>query len=286
MVSIKDISSLTVPHYCMLYLFAIYFMLVTSNSTYNPIQVITIFLSLSFTLMGLNVLNMIFDKDLDKINKPTRPLPAGRITIKFATLFSIILILFGLILSNYNFYLLISNFILIFFFLLYTHPKIYLKRYTISSPLFGMLFYSIVPLISIIEILNFEITAFIIFYILGILAISSLKDIEDTKGEEIKKIKSIPIIIGKENTINLSIVILLFSNFIILFLIILNIIDMNFIFGTTVIFFIIYIMRKDLIKSKIGKNITTQSKIVSKSFLYLIIFLLIYTINSVILYFF
>ncbi|MGQ9618735.1 MAG: UbiA family prenyltransferase [Candidatus Aminicenantia bacterium] len=46
-----------------------------------------------------NTLNQIFDLEIDKINKPKRPIPSGRITSKSAFIFSIILYLISFVLA-------------------------------------------------------------------------------------------------------------------------------------------------------------------------------------------
>lgn len=48
---------------------------------------------------GGNVINDVFDVEIDKVNKPYRPIPSGVVSIKEATLLSYILFLFGLLIS-------------------------------------------------------------------------------------------------------------------------------------------------------------------------------------------
>src|SRR5579864_5409954 len=43
--------------------------------------------------------NDIYDYEVDRVNQPTRPLPSGKITVRQATTFSIILLLLGLVSS-------------------------------------------------------------------------------------------------------------------------------------------------------------------------------------------
>ena len=45
------------------------------------------------------VSNDIYDYEVDRVNQPTRPLPSGKITVRQATTFSIILLLLGLVSS-------------------------------------------------------------------------------------------------------------------------------------------------------------------------------------------
>ena len=58
-------------------------------------------LFLSAMLIGLfgNIINDIFDIEIDKINKPWRPLPSGKISIKEAHIYAILALITGLIIS-------------------------------------------------------------------------------------------------------------------------------------------------------------------------------------------
>ena len=59
-------------------------------------------LSLFFIISGGYVLNDIFDIDIDRINCPGRMLPSGKVTLKTALLFSIILFILGLICAGFG----------------------------------------------------------------------------------------------------------------------------------------------------------------------------------------
>ena len=59
------------------------------------LNIIYIYSVVMFFIAGSNVLNDILDYSSDKINHPTRPIPAGFITKKYSYFLSGILLLFG-----------------------------------------------------------------------------------------------------------------------------------------------------------------------------------------------
>ncbi|GAH52020.1 unnamed protein product, partial [marine sediment metagenome] len=59
-------------------------------------KIILAMVSAAFICAGGNVENDYFDVEIDRINKPYRPIPSGRIKRKHALLFSIILTIIGL----------------------------------------------------------------------------------------------------------------------------------------------------------------------------------------------
>ncbi|MCK4596386.1 UbiA family prenyltransferase, partial [bacterium] len=50
---------------------------------------------------GANAINDVFDVQIDRVNKPGRPLPSGRLTRSQATAFSVILMVLGVAISPY-----------------------------------------------------------------------------------------------------------------------------------------------------------------------------------------
>lgn len=51
-------------------------------------------------MAGANAINDVFDLEIDRINKPKRPLPSGVVSKRGAVLFSIILLISGILVSN------------------------------------------------------------------------------------------------------------------------------------------------------------------------------------------
>lgn len=57
-------------------------------------------LSAAFIAAGGNVYNDVRDKEIDRINRPDRPIPSGRVSIKSATVWCSLLITFGFIIGS------------------------------------------------------------------------------------------------------------------------------------------------------------------------------------------
>jgi geranylgeranylglycerol-phosphate geranylgeranyltransferase len=69
---------------------------------------------------GANVLNDVFDVDIDRVNKPRRPLPSGRVHKAQAAVFSAVLLVMGVAISPYLglwgfFIALLAAFLMIFY---------------------------------------------------------------------------------------------------------------------------------------------------------------------------
>jgi len=56
-------------------------------------------LSGMLVMAGANVINDVFDLEIDRINKPERPLPSGRITVTSARIYAILLLLAGCVIA-------------------------------------------------------------------------------------------------------------------------------------------------------------------------------------------
>ncbi len=156
----------------------------------------------AFVLTGAgNVINDYFDYETDKVNRPERPLPSGKISRRSALVLFFVLSLVGLAFSffvSYNFFL----FALVNTIIFTLYPSILKKipliknitvSYLATSPFIAPAF--IFDGLNIIiqgPILIFAVIAF-----LGTLSREIFKDIEDFEGDEKVKIKTLPILIGK-----------------------------------------------------------------------------------------
>lgn len=178
----------------------------------SSFDVLNIFIAciVAFLVCGAgNAINDFYDYKIDKISKPYRPLPSGRISLKNAYIFSLILFLLGVLLSLlinlYAFLLALFNSLL-----LYAYAK-KIKRiggilknitvsYLVASPfIFGG-----------IAVLNPAVSA-----ILAVLAFLSnvsreiIKDIEDYEGDR-KFIRTLPALYGfKKSAVIASIFLIL-----------------------------------------------------------------------------
>ncbi|MDI6730510.1 MAG: UbiA family prenyltransferase [Candidatus Altarchaeum sp.] len=148
------------------------------------IAIVAVFL---FSSAG-NVLNDYFDREIDKINHPERPLPSNRVKAGDALKFSVVLFLLSLLLAVFlNFFCII---IAVIAFMFQVEYELKFKRHYLSKNftiafLAGMLFVFGGVAVKNFDVL-FAISPSIIFAILAFLAIFGreiVKDIEDFKGD-------------------------------------------------------------------------------------------------------
>ncbi len=167
----------------------------------------------SFALASGNIINDINDIEIDKINKPLRPLPSGKITQKEAyilyALFAFIAILFSIFLNEMAVVILLSAIILLLIYSKYLQQIPLLGNITVAF-LTGLVFIfgGVVvenPSAAIIP----AVFAFLINLIREI-----IKDMEDVEGDKKAGLITFPIKFGSQKS---KIIILLIAISLILF---------------------------------------------------------------------
>ena len=204
---------------------------------------------------GGYAINDYFDLEIDKINKPARPLPSGKVTAKSALVYSFILFLIGicisLLIKNIAFILAVTAAVLL---ILYSFK---LKR----TPLFGNLVVSLVCGLAFIYgglvgrnvIFSLIPAGFAFLFHLGR---EILKDIEDLKGDISSGAQTLPAVSGINislllATIVFSVLILLtlvpyyFKLFPLLYLILVLVMDLFLVY-------VIFSMWRDQSKKNLG----------------------------------
>ncbi len=154
-------------------------------------------LSASFISAGGYVMNDYFDLEIDRINKPERPLPKEMLSKKSALLFSLLLFGIGLVLSVLiklpSFILaFISSFLLI----LYSaklKKRLFIGNLTVSTICALAFLYG--GLVGSDFTLSFIPAGFAYLFHLGR---EILKDVEDLKGDKSVDAKTIPIFFGEK----------------------------------------------------------------------------------------
>ncbi|MCK4730137.1 MAG: geranylgeranylglycerol-phosphate geranylgeranyltransferase [Candidatus Aenigmarchaeota archaeon] len=163
-----------------------------------------------------NVINDYFDIDIDKINKPKRPLPSGRISKKQVIVFYICLSLIGLILSYFisvNFFILsVYNTILVFVY------SLRFKKNPIGNIVDSWLACSvfIAPVLifgGFEELIVSTATILAVIAFFGNYGREVLKDVEDMKGDKLAGAKTLPIIFGKNKAVFFGKLLISFSSF-------------------------------------------------------------------------
>ncbi|MBU1923918.1 MAG: UbiA family prenyltransferase, partial [Candidatus Omnitrophica bacterium] len=150
-----------------------------------------------------NVNNQYFDLEIDKLNKPFRPLPSGRISKKVAIIFAFILYSSSLILSwliSLELFLIVLITAFITFF--YSAPPLRFKKYAFISNISialprGMLL--IVAGWSVEKsILHIEPWFIGLIFALYLMGAATTKDFSDIKGDSRFGIKTLPVLYGPE----------------------------------------------------------------------------------------
>lgn len=184
---IKEIFSLTVPEYIPVGIFNLMAGLAFSahkiplSLSFGLAIICTI-----FVIAGYNSYNAIFDLEMDKINKPNRPLPMNTLTIRDAYYASLFFFAIALVAAYFisSIFLIITA-ISIIFAVLYSFPGIHLKKVVVLGTVIPTLLYSVLfPLLGwAIENTNPVPIFFIIYISLFGIATAAIKDFEDIEGD-------------------------------------------------------------------------------------------------------
>jgi len=165
-------------------------------SFFNPLQILIACLAVFLISSGGMVINDYFDYAADKINRPKRALPAGRISRKNALAYSLILFFIGNALVFFlNFQMSVLALFNTFLLIAYSwklKKTILLGNFTVSWLsasifLFGSLLKSLTATIFILFLLSFSST----------IGREITKAIEDMEGDKKIKARTLPIALGK-----------------------------------------------------------------------------------------
>jgi geranylgeranylglycerol-phosphate geranylgeranyltransferase len=215
-----------------------------------------------------NVINDYFDYRIDKINRPERPLPAGKISSKEALALYLALASLGLIISfliSFNFFFLaLFNSALVF---LYSKK---LKRTLLGNAVDSWLACSvfIAPLFILSKIkLSSPATALAIIAFFGNYGREVLKDVEDVKGDKIRGAKTVPIVLGNIKATILGKVLVFVASILLFLPYILGFFSqIYFIFAIFLFLFSLYVIKIENVK-KVQKMLKVLMFLVILSFL-------------------
>ncbi len=185
------------------------FIAILLTGTIQPIiKVIFACISGSMIMAGSNTLNDYFDLEIDKINKPNRPLVKGIISLNFTYRLAVIEFITGILIS-----ILIGKWA--FVIVVFTSLLLILySRYIKQLPLIGNLVVSFSSGMAFIfggvavNRVRWTIVPAILafFYHLGR---EMIKDVQDMKGDAQMNAKTFPLIFGKTNSLILITLIIL-----------------------------------------------------------------------------
>jgi geranylgeranylglycerol-phosphate geranylgeranyltransferase len=149
----------------------------------------------SFITIAANTINDFYDFDIDQINRPKRPLPAGLLTQKEAFVFSIVSFVLGIIVS---FFINSAAVIIAVFFsaLLYLYSS-YFKRTAIWGNFIVSLATAFAFIYGGLAVNRFTQAIFpAIFAFLMHFGREIIKDMEDAEGDKLNNAETLPIKFG------------------------------------------------------------------------------------------
>ncbi len=168
------------------------------NNIYNPYLILFACVP-AFLITGAgNVINDIYDVDIDKINKSHRPLPSGRISVRSAYFYYIFLVFLGNLLAifvNYFYFLIAITSTVVSF--------VYAARLK-KTPLIGNLcvaYLSSVTLLAggLIHSKHLSEAVLIVFFtaFFGSVSREIIKDVEDIVADKKKGAVTLPVLFGR-----------------------------------------------------------------------------------------
>ncbi len=165
-----------------------------------PLSGIIFAIIVAFLVNGAgNVINDYFDVEIDKINRPKRPIPSGKVKRQNALNYFILLTAISLVLSYFVslhfLYMAIANSIVSFVYSWKLKKTPFIGNVAVSwlaastfmaGALIAHTFYSLAPAVMILALIAF----------LGTLSREIFKDMEDVEGDKKAGAKTLPIAIG------------------------------------------------------------------------------------------
>jgi len=148
-------------------------------------------------------INDYFDFEIDKVNKPSRPLPKGDIALQQVKIYSVILFLLGIFFAFFTRNIFCIAISIMNATSLYLYAKLLKKSFLLGNIIVSWNACSTFIYGAIIS-LNFKnILPLTCFAFLYTLIREWVKTIEDFYGDQRENVKSIPIVCGKDNTMRL-----------------------------------------------------------------------------------
>ncbi len=185
------------------------------------------------------ILNDYFDIEVDKVNAPERPLPSGLVSKNEVIIFTGIITFLGLVASFY-----INRLAVILYIIFWIIGFLYNWKFK-EKGLFGNLFVSSSVAVTILlggivvsTSLNTAVIIFSLMVFLFNLGEEIGADAMDIEGDKMRDTKSVAILIGRKNALNISFL---------LFLVFIGLSSLPYFFGTLGLNYLIIISLTDLV---------------------------------------
>ena len=188
--------------------------------TVDPVLFFSIAFAAAFTGLGVYALNAYHDREVDKINKPNRPVPSGRMTPKHALRYAIYLMALGwftsLIISVFTgrYLTLVLWSIFTVLGVAYSTPPLKLKSRHICGNLsfaaFAALTFTISNVAFGVSIPNLTIYFMtLVFLAIFVIGLITMKDFHDYEGDKLKGDITLPVKVGKMKAAAISLALML-----------------------------------------------------------------------------
>lgn len=183
---------------------AVAFSLATSleQNGYNQLNLLLVVIATSLTAGAGNIINDIYDIKIDRINKPERPLPDGRIGVISAIGYYLglvgIAVYAGYLLGMHSFIAVIAVNILLFTYACYWKKSLLAKNLLVAVISAYLFYFCSITAGNALKILPLAIAAFLFHLIREI-----IKDIADLDGDRAEEARTIVIRYGQKVTITL-----------------------------------------------------------------------------------
>ncbi len=243
---------ITVPYYIPVAIVATFVGITTSGGIFD-FNALLAFLSLSLLVGAFNTFNGIADHRIDEVNKPYRPIPAGKISKKAAFFYAASLYCISLTISSQlgtEFFLIAVLSMVITLF--YSIPVVRLKKRFLWSNVAGAVFYGLLcPLAGwSLTPTNLIPCHLIGFLFLLTLSLSITKDFEDIKGDRAYSMETFPIKLGVKGSVLVTSVTLMISFAYMTFLICLNFLATKFVVILLAVPAFLFLIQKMCLKPK------------------------------------
>ncbi len=189
-------------------------------------------LSIFFLFIGYNSYNAIYDKAIDSINKPYRPLPSMFLNDKQVAYISYVFIILSLVFAALiNTIFLIFTIIGVLLAIMYSHPRTYFKRHFIGTMLTVNLLYAIIFPLSgwALDVASPPPIAIILLLVVFGTGNAVLKDFEDMDGDKYYSVKTIPNTLGHKKAVYFVLYSYLASVVLLLIYVLFNILDIKYV---------------------------------------------------------
>ncbi|MFC2143219.1 UbiA family prenyltransferase [Candidatus Aenigmatarchaeota archaeon] len=190
------------PNVCILSIIGMIVGAIVADVILNPIIILALVVTFLITGAG-NVINDYFDHKIDRINRPTRPIPSGRMTRKKAAGYYVILSIIGLIVSYFVSipFLTIALFnIIILSIYSWKLKKIAFIGNISVAYLAASNFLAAGLILNGFYSIPFTILLFFGISLIGTIAREITKDVEDVEGDRKSGAKTLPILVGERGS--------------------------------------------------------------------------------------